>query len=136
MFWKILNRFQKKSIFFRKFSLYGHVGQKWLSPRKNFKGKFFRYQLFRFKICFETFWIDSEKIFFRFFFRKFSLFLTIFVKKWLSPRKKFQGENFFDINFFGLKYVLKHSESIPKKNFFENFFSKIFTFWPHSSKNG
>ena len=31
------------------------------------------------------------------------------------PEKNFQQENFFEINFFGLKYVLKHSESILKK---------------------
>ena len=53
-------------------------------------------------------------------------FLVIFVKKWLSPRKNFQREIFFETNFFGLKYVLKHSESIPKKNFRNFFFRKFF----------
>ena len=52
------------------------------------------------------------------------------------PEKNFQQEKFFEINFFGLKYVLKHSESILKKNFFQKFWSKIFTMWPFLSKNG
>merc|ERR1712074_225362 len=59
-----------------------------------------------------------------FFFENF-LFLAIFDKKWLSPRKNFQRENFFEINFFGLKYVLKHSESIPKKKFSKIFFENF-----------
>ena len=62
------------------------------------------------------------------FFSKNFFFLAIFVKKWLSPRKNFQREIFFEINFFGLKYVLKHSESIPKKNFFRKFFRKFSLF--------
>ena len=47
---------------------------------------------------------------------------AVFYKTRLSPisvkngykegYKKFQRENFFEINFFGLDYVLKHSESI------------------------
>ena len=45
----------------------------------------------------------------------------------VKPQKKnFQREIFFKLNFFGLKYVLKHSESIWKKN-------RIFLnvhFWP------
>ena len=62
------------------------------------------------------------------FFSKNFFFLAVFVKKWLSPRKNFQREIFFEIDFFGLEYVLKHSESIWKKNF-ETFF-KNSDFWP------
>merc|ERR1712074_360934 len=58
-------------------------------------------------------------------FSKNSLFLAIFDKKWLSPRKKISTGIFFELNFFGLKYVLKHSESIPKKNFFRIFFENF-----------
>ena len=51
------------------------------------------------------------------------------------PEKNSQREIFFDTNFFGLKYVLKHSESILKKKL-QKFWSKIFTMWPFWSKNG
>ena len=51
------------------------------------------------------------------------------------PEKNFQQEKIFEIDFFGLKYVLKHSESILKKKF-QKFWSKIFTMWPFWSKNG
>ena len=58
----------------------------------------------------------------------------VIIRKWREfmkitrvPEKNFQREIFFETNFFGLKYVLKHSESIPKKTFFRNFFSKVFT---------
>ena len=40
------------------------------------------------------------------------------------PEKNFQREIFFEINFFGLEYVLKHSESILKKKF-KNFGRKF-----------
>ena len=42
---------------------------------------------------------------------------------------------FFEINFFGLEYVLKHSESILKKKI-QKFWSIIFTLWLFWSKNG
>lgn len=48
-----------------------------------------------------------------------------------SQKKKFNGIFFFEINIFGLKYVLKHSESIWKKNFFENFFFQNVHFWSY-----
>ena len=47
------------------------------------------------------------------------------------PEKNFQQENFFEINFFGLKYVLKHSESILKKNFFFKNFGRKFSLCGH-----
>ena len=43
------------------------------------------------------------------------------------PEKNFQREIFFEIDFFGLEYVLRHSESILKQTF-QKFWSKIFTF--------
>ena len=57
-----------------------------------------------------------------FFFGKFPI-LADFVK-YDSPRK-ILTEIFFEINFFGLKYVLKDSESIPKKIFFAIFFENF-----------
>ena len=88
-------------------------------PEKIFNGIFFRNQLFRFKICFET---HSESIL-----KKKSIILVQnfhyvanFVKKGRVPEKNFQREIFFDINFFGLEYVLKHSEK-KSKILVENF---------------
>ena len=91
----ILNRFRPKK-FSKNFWFFGHQFFKKtaMSPKKNFQREnFFRYQFFRFKIRFETFWIDSKKKFRKFFFENFH-FLTIFVKKWLSPRKNFKGKIF------------------------------------------
>ena len=40
----------------------------------------------------------------------------------VKSQKKIQREIFFEINVFGIKYVLKHSESIKKSKFVvENF---------------
>lgn len=41
-----------------------------------------------------------------------------FRKNGRVPEKKFPTGNFFEVNSFGLEHVLKHSESILKKNVF------------------
>ena len=48
--------------------------------------------------------------------------------------EKFSTEFFFEINFFGLKYVLKHSESISKKNPVKNFLPRFYNFWTKLAK--
>ena len=121
-FWNIVNWFPKNffRIFFRKFSLFGHFRQKMVkSQQKIFNGKFFRHQLFRFKIRFETFWIDSKKKF-EILFENFH-FLAIFVKKWLSPRKNFQRGNFFRNQLFRFKIRFETFWIDSKKFFFEDF---------------
>ena len=70
-----------------------------------------------------------KKVFSKFFSKIF--FFCHLRHKMVQSKKKISTGIFFEINFFGLKYVLKHSESIPK-----NFFSKIFTFMLFSKKNG
>ena len=55
-----------------------------------------------------------------------------------SHEKNFTREKIFDFEIFGLKYVLKHSESIPtKKNFRPKFFDLVIfsLFWPFWPKN-
>ena len=98
-------------------------------------GKNFRFRDFRFKIRLKLFWIDSDqKIFFDqnflplSFFRYFGHFGRKTTK---SHEKKFTREKIFDFEIFVLKYVSKHSESIPKKKFFDQKFSKIFIFWSY-----
>ena len=61
-------------------------------------------------------------------------FLAILSLNGYVPEKKNSTGIFFELNFFGLKYVLKHYESIPKKIFFRKCFSIIFFFCPFSSK--
>ena len=56
-----------------------------------------------------------KKNYFKKFGRKFSLCGHFRQKTVESQRKIFKRENFFQIDFFGLEYVLKHSESILKK---------------------
>ena len=52
----------------------------------------------------------------------FFAFWAILAKKRQSPRKKFYKGKIFDFEIFGLKYVLKHSESIPTKKIFRQKF--------------
>ena len=81
--WIMGTRMTKKST-----NWHGVIIRKWreftkitrVPEKKISTGNFFRNQLFRFKIRFETFWIDSQKKFSKFFFENFH-FLTIFVKK-------------------------------------------------------
>ena len=70
------------------------LAEKWLSPRKSFvMGKNYRFRDFRFRIRFETFWIDSEKkIFFRKFFRKFLIFFFDFWP-FLAKKSFFEEKN-------------------------------------------
>ena len=54
------------------------LAKKWLSPRKIFNGKNFRFRDFRLKIRFKTFWIDSDqKIFFDKIFGLFHFFTIL-----------------------------------------------------------
>ena len=78
------------------------------------------------------FWIDS-KSFFNFFFENF-YFLAIFVKKWLSSKKKFQRE-FFSKSTFSVKNTFWNIQNRLQKKIFE-IFLRFFTFWLFSSKNG
>ena len=82
------------------------------SQKKHSKGNFFETNFLGLKYVLKhSESIPKKNFFSKFFFENFH-FLTTFVKQWLSTRKKFSRENVFEINFFGLKYVLKHSESI------------------------
>ena len=98
------------------------LAEKRLSPTKKIlHGKNFRFRDFRFKIRFKPFWIDSDqKIFFDqnflplSFFRYFGHFGRKTTK---SDEKNFTREKIFDLQIFVLKYVLKHSETIPAKKF-------------------
>ena len=97
--------------------------------RKNFRNRDFR-----FKIRFGPFWIDSDqkKIFDQkflplSFFRYFGHFGRKTTK---SHEKNFTREKIFDFEIFVLKYVSKHSESIPKKKFLTKNFQK-FSFFGH-----
>ena len=57
----------------------------------------------------------------------FFTILGFLAEKRLSPSKKNRRENIFDFEIFGLKYVLKHSESIPNNKIFDqNFYFAIF----------
>ena len=75
-FWMDSER--EKNVFFknfgRPFSLFCRFRLKTVeSQRKHFNGNFFRNRLFRFRIRFQTFWIDSEqKMSFKNFGRSFS----------------------------------------------------------------
>ena len=66
----------------------------------------------------------------------FSLFwptndiLSLLAEKRLSQRKKFCKGKIFDFEIFVLKYVSKHSESIPKINFSTKNFQR-FSFFGH-----
>ena len=53
----------------------------------------------------------------------FFTILAILAEKRVSPRKNFVTEKIFDFKIFGVKYVFKHSESIPTKKIFS---TKIF----------
>ena len=81
----------------------------------------------------------------RFWKKKFQKFWSKIFTKWpfwpkngRVPEKNFQRVKFFEIDFFGLEYVLRHSESIRKKNskiLVENFHFRSFltifdSFWP------
>ena len=76
IFWIDSKKKKFRKFFFENFHFLTPFVKKWLSPRKNnFKGNFFRNQLFRFKIRFETFWIDlKKKNFSKFFFSKMFIF--------------------------------------------------------------
>ena len=108
--------------------------KKWLNPRKNLQWKkIFDFEIFVLKYVSkhsESIPIkkNSTKIF------RLCHFFTILAKKWLSPRKNFVMEKIFDCVILVLKYVSKHSDSIPTKNILttENFWlCHFFTiFWP------
>ena len=100
------------------------------SRRKIFNGKFFTKSTFRFRIRFKTFWIESEKFFFSKFWWKIFTMWPFWSKNGRVPEKNFQREIFFEIDFFGLEYVLKYSESILKKKiFFSKSLVENFYFW-------
>ena len=109
--------------------------EKRLSPRKKiYTGKIFWFQDFWFKIRFETFWFDSDQN--NFFDQNFST-LSFFHYFWpfgrkttKSEQKKITWEKIFDFEIFGLKYVLKHSESIPTKKFWWPKFLNLVIFSP------
>ena len=98
--------------------------------------KNFRFWDFRLKIRFKLFWIDSDqKNFFDqnflplSFFRYFGHFGRKTTK---SHEKNFTREKIFDFEIFVLKYVSKHSESIPKKIFWPKIFKNfhfLVIFW-------
>ena len=129
------------------------LGKKTKFKEKKFvMGKNFRFRDFRFKIRFETFRIEPDQKnvgqnfltlpFFHYFCQKwlclrnhfvmeiirpkfftFVIFSLYLPKNDLVPRKNFTREKIFDFEIFILKYVSKHSESIPtKKNFRPIFF--------------
>ena len=96
----------------------------------------------RVKIRFKRFWIDSDQKIFSttiFYLCRFFTILTIFTEKRLRHTKKnFTREKIFDFDIFGLKYVFKHSESIPTKKIFRpKFFTFVIfsLFWSFLPKN-
>ena len=99
------------------------------TKKKNYTGKNFRFRDFQFKIRLKTFWIDSDQKKFRPKFFELIIFhyFDHFGRKKQSPTKKFFTGKKFPFWYFGLKYVLKHSKSIPTKKIFDqNFLSLSF----------
>ena len=145
MFWNLLNRFRPKQ--FRPkfltlsfFTILDHFSPKTTeSKEKSFTGDKFRFRDFRFKVRSETFWIHSDqkkcstKIFLLCY---FSLFWPFWPKNDRVSRKKITWENIFDFEIFGLKHVLKHSDSILTKKIWPIFFDFVIfsLFWAFSSK--
>ena len=137
---------------------FGNFGRKMTESIKNVTWKKFRFRDFWFKIRFETLRIDSDqKIFFdqNSWLDHFSLFWPFWPKndrdqiflilscflyfcnlaeKWLSLWKYVTPETNFDFEIFSSKHVLKHSESIATKSFFDqnswlSFFHYFGHFW-------
>ena len=111
------------------FSLFCRFGRKTTKSheKKFYRGKIFWFRDFRFEIRFKPFWIDSDQ---KNFFDQNFLPLSFFHyfghfgrKTTKSHEKNFTREKIFDFEIFVLKYVSKHSESIPTKKIFS---TKIF----------
>ena len=80
------------------------------------QGKNFRSRDFGFKLRFEKFWIDCDKKF-RPNFLDFVIVSQFWPRNDIVSGKIYMGE-IFDFEIFVLKYVSKHSESIPTKTIF------------------
>ena len=75
--------------------------------------------------------IPTKKIFSTIFFilSFFTILVILAEKKTKSHEKNFTREKIFRLRDFGLKHVLKHSESIPTKIFGLCHFSLFWSFW-------
>ena len=130
-----------KKIFFEQIFLawsflhyFGRFGWKTTVPGKNLHEKILSISRFSVKNAFWNIlnWFQQKKSRPKFFDRHFLTILTILAEKRQSPRKKFNKGKKINFEIFGLKYVLKHSESTPTKKIFDqNFLTVIFSlFWP------
>ena len=89
-------------------------------PRKNFtREKIFDFEIFVLKyVSRHPESIRTKKNFSTIIFWLCDFF-TILAKKWLSPRKNFVVGKIFDFEIFVLRYISKHSQSIPTKKMFD-----------------